>query len=193
MIFPISEVGGILYAGRDPFMGEIPQNAKAYAFRVSDGAEFWSFSPDNSLDPRGAAIVEGRIVFRGDAGIFALDARTGELIWNVEFGINPPFVVEKNIVYATYVHRVIAVDSQDGRWLWSVSGDYEILADPLFALNSVHVGTRDGAVFTLDGISGEELWSTRLDSYISELVASNTTVYAVTSEGIYALRNGRQL
>ncbi len=118
----------------------------------------------------------------GSEKLFGLDVATGETLWSVdlgedfeeEFGNGPrstPLVDARNVVYMLSSRaRLVAVQGQDGKQVWSVdlfkkfgAGSFRrgYASSPLLAddLVVVHVGPRRGAVVAVSRDTGKVAWA----------------------------------
>jgi polyvinyl alcohol dehydrogenase (cytochrome) len=121
-------------------------DGKMYALRESDGQPVWNFNAGNYTDNRctpatmgidsTAALSDGKLYFgAGNAKLYALDAATGNLIWQSQLG-NPddayhiyasPMVFDNKIYVGLASHcvnpcvrgKVVCVDANSGNILWT--------------------------------------------------------------------------
>lgn len=121
-------------------------DGKMYALRESDGSLVWSFAAstytDSRCDPGSfginstAALSDGKIYFgAGDAKLYALDAATGNLVWQRQLG-NPdngyhifasPVIFDNKIYIGLASHCVnpcvrgelLCLDANNGDILWT--------------------------------------------------------------------------
>ncbi|MGA9770506.1 MAG: PQQ-binding-like beta-propeller repeat protein [Blastocatellia bacterium] len=121
-------------------------DGKMYALRESDGSLVWSFAAstynDSRCDPGSfginstAALSDGKLYFgAGDAKLYALDAATGNLLWQRQLG-NPdegyhifasPVVFDNKIYIGLASHCVnpcvrgelLCLDANNGNILWT--------------------------------------------------------------------------
>lgn len=123
------------------------------------------------------AEVDGRpLLFfgAGDGHLYAVEPRSGEIVWRLETGgrvRSTPAVAEGTVVVGSADGVVHAADAATGepRWRHATRGaelrseefGYDrrtIQSSPAIADGRVHVGTRDGHLYTLDLATGERLW-----------------------------------
>lgn len=136
----------------------------------------WAAAVGGHLRGGSPIVVDGRVVVPvidladgAAGGIVALDAATGEALWDVRVGAsvhNAPAAAGGLVVFASADGLVRAVDAADGVLVWSVplGIDDERLGRWLYAAPVVH----DGRVFigtprdfvALDLATGEALWRT---------------------------------
>jgi outer membrane protein assembly factor BamB len=152
--------------------------------------------------------VSGSVVYADDgAGIDALDAVSGKLLWfsstmgggsTVSSDVSP--AVANGMVYAGGGdNHVYAFDAQTGATRWTFNPNGQLLSSPAVANGVVYSADRRGHVYALNGTSGAVLWSFQVGvgNGIDQMPAiANGTVYFVTLDGIaYALNasTGTQL
>ncbi len=151
---------------------------------VDDLVPVWSFSTGVGSGHEAPPVVNNGTMFVSTPRnqVFALDARTGELIWRYQHELPDDLVAFHNtnrgvalfgdhVFMATLDARVVALDAQSGRVAWDMpvadnsSGYYMTLA-PLAARGKVMVGVSGGElgirgfVVALDTETGEEVWRT---------------------------------
>jgi len=139
-----------------------------------------------------AAVEYQRDTTSGPGSITAIDAQTGESIWDWEQEGDTSFVnlgVGRDQVYVTTAANVIALDREDGSPTWSLDRTIQGVY-PAIDTDRVYVG--DGTEFVArDKSSGEVVWETELNSRGFKPSIGGDTVY-VTSRGVgdapYTLR-----
>jgi len=148
------------------------------------GRGVWSH--DLGAPTRAAPIVhEGVLYVGGFFKISALDASTGEQIWE----ITVPSPLDHSIALAgdlLYVgltdHRMIAVDRNTQQFRWTVKTGGPIASSPIVADGIVYVGSGDNALNALDAASGEVLWR-------EDIVGEVRAAPAVSDGHVYAADN----
>lgn len=122
---PIMVSGGIAY------VNSIGSNA-LYAFDVATGQQLWTFSGTNLDAARGIAVAGDRVLVtcaidNQHAGLCALKAKTGKLLWSWAYEGFPsspqsPPAVSGGVVYfeefETYGDWLTALDTKTGTVLW---------------------------------------------------------------------------
>jgi outer membrane protein assembly factor BamB len=109
------------------------------------------------------AIGLGRVIAADREGtVQARDAKTGDLIWEVETGMpfsGGPSIAAGRIILGTSKAKVVALNSENGEQLWENTVTSEVLAVPVIARGKVLVRTTAGEVVALDEGTGRRLWS----------------------------------
>lgn len=177
---PVMVSNGITYAN------SIGSNA-LYAFDVTSGQQLWTFSGTNLDAQRGIAVSGGRVfvtcaIDSQHAGLCALNAKTGKLLWSWAYEGNPsspqsPPAVLGSVVYfeefQTYGDWLTALDVKTGAVLWQfgycdVSGVCDAMGPnpPAIDGGMVYVGcslvSGFQGVCAVNASTGAEAWATQL-------------------------------
>jgi hypothetical protein len=97
-----------------------------------------------------------------DGNVFALDAASGNLIWNhtttklQSIFASPTF--SNGVLYIPAGSGIYALNSGNGQELWNFTVTYPIQASPTIAGGVVYVGGNDGNLYALEAQTGTELW-----------------------------------
>ena len=132
-----------------------------------------------------------------DGKVYAIDAATGKLRWVFEGATGwfwAQVAVDGDTVYApSFDGRVYALDLQTGEEASAWAGPFDakdlMKASPSIVDGVLVVATENGLVIGIDLSSGEEKWSTDLESKIfAPLVSVGGTVYVNAQDNrLYAL------
>ena len=174
-----------------------------YALDRATGAIRWVFSepPESGSGTLNVGLADDRLIVPGATGtLYALDPRTGNLLWRAELGERPvrPAVLDGIIYVATRAPldpasvplvgsgRAAAVDAATGDVLWNVSlpeldltlGAIGGTVGPLSPSEHAVLGAGiTGRVFALDRATGTLLWeSPGAGPYFAGLVVPGETV-----------------
>lgn len=161
--------------------------ASVSAFDRQTGAKIWTtaLTPDVSEDnvrrfnffakvkPRdlgfggGVAFADGRVFVTSGFGFMAaLDAATGELLWQSERGTplrNPPTVADDLVIAVNISNEVFARDTETGDEVWTYTSFEEAArflaaAAPAVEGESVVVPFSSGEVASLNLVNGRPQW-----------------------------------
>ena len=152
-----------------------------YALNAANGQEFWrckiaetnqtkSFDDYEYFDSSPALMDQTLYMGSGDKNLYAIDARTGQVIWKfpVKTKISsPPAVVNGVVYFGVTDGNIYAVDAASGTNLWKFktqgnpnngypNGD--VLHAPVVVDGTVYFGSRDSAVYALDTATGKRKW-----------------------------------
>jgi outer membrane protein assembly factor BamB len=109
------------------------------------------------------AIGAGKIIAADREGtVQARDAKSGNLIWEVETGIpfsGGPSLGAGRIILGSSKAKVVALNSENGEQLWENTVSSEILVVPVIVKSTVIVRTTAGEIVALDERTGKRLWS----------------------------------
>lgn len=182
---PPSVANGIVYVGSD--------DDYIYAVNASTGALVWKYYTGfAALD---APVVANGMVYAFSyvpyGGAVALNANTGELIWqeNAEgTGYGASLTLDKGVLYTASSRRVFALDAGTGYEIWESQDDIGVddNSAPAVANGLVYVGSTDGNLYALNASTGQTVWSYPAGEINSSPAVANGLVY-VSAGSMYAL------
>ena len=179
-----------------------------HAFDLADGTECWTFETegvhwdaaeagfDRTQIYSSPTIVDGVLHFGSrDAADYALDARTGELLWSFREGsawvITTPAVVDGRV----YTGRssggwMYSLDAATGEKVWEVQTGGLVFSSPTVADDVVYFGSGDRFFYALDAATGERRWRYATGGAVmSSPTVWDDNVYFGSDDGfVYALR-----
>lgn len=131
------------------------------------------------------AVVDGRAYLgTGDRRVLALDAASGELIWerDVSSPVHASPAVAGDLVFTGLNDgSVIALDRRDGQIVWKFDTDGPIFSPPAVDGGILYVGSGDQKLYALDALTGKKRWSYKTDGWVISSPAVWGDVVAVTS------------
>ncbi len=151
------------------------------------------------LTPSGGILSEWK-TFHGNpehTGLASADAPAPEslnLAWKLplnDVSRTPPAIAKEGMLYiADLSGTAWAVDTVQGKVVWSKVLDNDVAASPVIASGKVFFATLAGTVYALDARTGEELWNFSTGSPIlSSPAYLGGLLFVVNERGvIYALR-----
>ena len=191
------------------------------AFDAATGARKWRLETrgedDDSTNIGGGLSVDQGVLYavNGLADVLAIDTGTGSVRWRINTGTparSAPTIADGRIFFVTFDDRMFALDTADGRQIWSYHAPSAILSllgqpAPAYADGLVVAGFGSGELATLRADSGNVAWTDTLassgNSSITDLstvrglpVIANSRVYAISVGGLCLsidLRSGRRL
>jgi outer membrane protein assembly factor BamB len=148
---------GIVY--QNTFGGDVNH---AYALHVPTGAELWRFDAPSGQDSGflPPAVGNGVVYLPSqDHMVYAVDAATGELVWQFETGGSveaAPALVGDTLYVAGLDQHVYALDAMTGveRWRFVVEGGANF--GPVVTGGVAYVGTEFGYLYAIGG-TGEDI------------------------------------
>jgi outer membrane protein assembly factor BamB len=181
-------------------------------------ATFWAEELGNGPIDSTLAVANGK-VFGITAGVFdwssleftdlptvfALNAFTGKLLWDLEFEgsagfeIGSPTYHDGKVFAALSNRQVVALDVRNGESVWSTEVDGEgLTASPTVAGGMVLVGTGGGKLVALHTGNGTVAWEAPLGGgvYLAQPTVHEGTVYIGTENGTFhalSLANGSEV
>ncbi len=175
------------------------------------GGLFWSVDMGNGPIDSTLAVANGK-VFGVTAGIFdwnlfeftqlptvfALNASSGELVWEYEFQgaggfeIGSPAYAGGTVYVTVSSRQVLALDASDGTLRWNtIVDDLGLSSSPTVAAGRVLVGTGSGKLVALWASSGDVNWTANIGGwvYLAAPTVHEGIVYIGTDNGsLHALR-----
>ena len=127
---------------------------------VNAGTVGFNFSNIQAFAKTGKAIRGAGVEFNG---IYALDRRTGELLWHFDTkgDVMPtPAISEGRLIFSTGAGEVFALDPKSGEQLWvNKVGGMGNMSSPAVYRGKIYVGMSVPAfLFCLDAKTGMTLW-----------------------------------
>ena len=205
--------GGIVYVGS--FDGVL------YAIDAETGKLRWKYETEGAsidsakwgFDRRSInsspAVADGVVTFGSrDAHQYALDAKTGRLLWRIAHPVaftkdhaelawcegSPAAVDGISYVGSSDGHFVNAIELKSGRELWRHATPGRVLSSPAVAGDLLSVGGEDGEIFALDRKDGHLVWSyaTPETVYSSPAVSNGLVISGCDDGAVYALSEARE-
>lgn len=172
-------------AGNTSYTPEFPPVPARVKWRFSTGIE-WTYETRKSLVSSPAIAGNRVFVSTEDGRIVALDAGTGEGIWEYSGGSPSratPVVAGGLVVAALRSGEAIALDRSSGTPVWTVKLEGLVYAPPIAIDGTVYVATIEGELIALDISNGKRRWSFKTGERIVSRVAYEEGSLAVVSEG----------
>src|SRR5262249_10586643 len=134
------------------------------------------------------AVVNGVVYINGVTRIYALDAGTGHLLWNVAGGGANPTTIAGGVIYANSLNpkndTIAAYRASDGAILWqkqlpaSLIGVLTVADGVIYLTAEDFLTSSEGTLYVLDARTGASLWAFSFPSTGSYTpVVSNGVVY----------------
>lgn len=125
----------------------------------------------------------------GTGQVYALDAMSGELVWEATLGTESP-AVRGGIAYGVHDDDVSALDAATGEPVWSYAGGEEGFRNGVALVRGiVYAVAPRGEVVALDASDGTLLWSRsiREDLWATPSVAGGSVVVGTVTHRVYSL------
>jgi outer membrane protein assembly factor BamB len=132
---------------------------------------------------RSSPAVANGVVYVGsdDAGVYALNATTGQVIWKTITGaaVRSSPAVANGVVYVGSDDKgLYALDAATGAVLWKTITGAAVRSSPAVANGAVYVGSDDAGLYALNATTGQVLWKTTTGASVrSSPAVSNGVVY----------------
>lgn len=156
----------------------------------------WSFGANEPLWSQPASDGSAVYLAAMDHMLYALDAN-GDLLWEQDLGgtlIGSPVMSEDGVIYiGTLNKEILALDSGNGRLIWSFATDGWVWGAPALVDGQIFAGDLEGILYSIDAERGQELWRVTTEGEITGtplvvgenvyVVNENGDVVSVTVEG----------
>jgi len=148
----------------------------------------WTYTLAGDLDSASSPVVANGMVYfvsfsSSNAGVYALNADTGALVWRFNLGVYPntmPAVVN-GVLYFVAQDGIYALNALTGAFLWRyehVWGGWGGVSVPAVANGMVYVSSNDG-LYALDAKTGTLMWTNA--TWDGDLAVANGVVYFTCS------------
>jgi outer membrane protein assembly factor BamB len=141
--------------------------------------QLWYYQAE--LDVNGIGYLDGVVVATGDEGrVWALDARTGDVLWIEDFGeLDPvysnPLMINGMVIVGDALGNVVAFDVRDGDERWRAEVGGAIRGGAASDGELVFIAGENHEVLAVD-MTGSERW--RADVFARGQSAEETRVFA---------------
>lgn len=186
----ITAVGGVIYAqSDDQFVYALNARTGKLIWRTSPVATTWmgqplvqgdivyvnagtvgfNFSNTQAFAKTGTAVRGAGVEFNG---IYALDRRTGELLWHFDTKgevMPTPAIDAGRLIFSTGAGEIYALDSRTGKQLWvNKVGGMGNMSTPAIANGKIYIGMAAPAfLFCLDERTGKTLWKGQIPQAVN--------------------------
>ena len=154
---------------------------------IPDAWDLWTSSP---------AVFEGKVYFgSGDGNVYAVDARTGAMIWKFptrDVVHASPAVANNTVVVGSWDGSLYGLEADTGRLKWTFNGGEDPVmhnqqgfqSSPAVVDGVVYVGCRDAHLYALDLATGRKRWDypTNKSWVIGTPAVRDGMVYVGTSD-----------
>jgi outer membrane protein assembly factor BamB len=154
---PVAETDDVSWHAGTEFVGAAGQTGSVFAVDPSTDQILWQFDTSNGDYVFGPPAVQDGVVYTDSSGptgghVYALNAKTGGMIWSYEAPNGIPGVsVAGGVVYAAADDGIIrALDAASGDLLWSFNTGSRVAQPPIIANGMVYAATGGGLVYAFD-------------------------------------------
>jgi len=169
--------GGTVYQtflNRIPCSAKRPGDGEVVALSVGAGRVRWRRQIGASET---SPLLAGTRLYVGDwlGKVYALNARTGTIIWTFQTGGPVKGAVALSggrLFVGSYDGHLYALSAATGRLIWKAAGDVRIFghgtfySTPAVAYGRVYIGSTDGKVYSFGADSGKRRWSHSTGGYV---------------------------
>ena len=179
-----------------------------YCVDARTGDKIWQYTGENGLHVDSNVLMIGDKVYAGSGTsqrrttnrIFCLDAKTGNEIWGeqIEYSCwGSPAADGRNVLFATgngtfsvdrdpKVGMALCRDAATGAAVWQRALPNSLVCKPAVDRYQAYFGSRDGNLYALDRLTGEEIWSRNLGSPVLATPVVVTDPKTRVAEMVYA-------
>jgi outer membrane protein assembly factor BamB len=157
---------------------------------TTPGTERWQVAVDDRTDSPPMVAGDAVYLHTEDGTVHALDRQTGEPTWQAEVGTADRArpVAAGELVYATGVRTLCAIDRATGDERWRFTPDEDITGTPSIVGGTAYVGTDEddsSALYAIDAVDGTEEWCVRHESPVAltPTVVNGIVYVAGTDDG----------
>jgi outer membrane protein assembly factor BamB len=137
-------------------------------------------------------IASGRLYSVSTQGIAAVDAASGQSLWNIpcHMGCSEPAVVNGTVYTTSYDGWLHALRATDGRQIWvapSINGSFSgaAIAKGILYIGDNSSSEPKGVLVAINGTTGKRIWSTTFKAGLSTPQVANGVVYAISSNNVF--------
>jgi outer membrane protein assembly factor BamB len=193
-----------LLQGKLVYVGD--WNGDVSAYSVKTGKRRWTFHAGGQVKD-GLAYAGGRVFFGSyDSHVYALDARTGKLVWKAaaqpRLGHSGTFYATPAVAYdRVYIGstdgKMYSFGASTGKLRWSQSTGGYVYSSPAVWRSRVYVGSYDGTFYCFDAATGDVKWTFHGNGPISgsPTIVAGRVYFSTLKRRTYALNalTGREL
>ncbi len=164
---------------------------KIRAFEALNGDSLWIFETDKGGFIRTSPIVEDGVVYAGTylgnpSRVFALDAETGDMIWERPGFSTFQMITNENRIYVNTQGSLQAIEKSNGEIAWSVIFESSGTANMVYLEGYVYHSDH-GRLFVIDGETGELVHEEPSPGgFFWHVAASSDKIFAQTSRQLIA-------
>lgn len=186
-------------------------NGKIYAYNSSNINQVrWVYPREGNLKPFIGGLVadQGRLyVGCADGKVYALDAATGDKLWEFDTGdkiwATPAYygntiyngslnqTIKNDMLFiGSFDNKLYALNPADGSKKWEFAAEGAIIATPLMFDSTVYIGSLDRNLYALRAADGSVKWKfTAKNWFWAEPAVWNGNIYAGCLDGyVYVLK-----
>jgi outer membrane protein assembly factor BamB len=140
---------------------------RIYAYDRSSGKSRWILLLSGTDTYSQPVVVNGRVYCSSHAGVYAVDAASGKVLWTtpkgaVDSGYNSP-AVAGGLVYTggdkggAEDPHLYAFEATNGSPRWTFTTDGEVQSAPVVANGTIYFGSRTGTFYAVNAKTGDKI------------------------------------
>ena len=154
--------GNLSGSGYIPWTGKYPKGAGLNSFYIGPAT-------------RSAPVISnGTVYIGGESTVFAIDADTGETLWEIEQTgpVHGTLAVANDTLFAPLRNKeILALDTMSGSQKWSFKAESPFVGSPSVDKGIVYSSTQKGRLYALDAATGNQIWTIDAGDAITTAVA----------------------
>ncbi|HEY4699280.1 MAG TPA: PQQ-binding-like beta-propeller repeat protein [Nitrososphaerales archaeon] len=174
---------------------QTPPDSTFFAYYLENRTKLWEYSLLYEQISSSAALADGRVIFRAQHGLHALNVTNGQQLWTFRppsgAGVSGVSISNDGHVFTVGADgNVYALNQQDGSIIWQTQVAASIENPNSPAVGGGKVFASDGyKLYALDAGKGSIIWSSSLGEIGSGPTVSGGLVFTASSSGVfYALK-----
>ena len=170
--------GNLSGSGYIPWTGKYPKGAGLSSFYIGPAT-------------RSAPVISnGTVYIGGESTVFAIDADTGETLWEIEQTgpVHGTLAVANDTLFAPLRNKeILALDTMSGSRKWSFKAESPFVGSPSVDKGIVYSSTQKGRLYALDAATGNQIWTMDAGDAITTAVAltDNKIAIGVATGGLF--------
>jgi len=148
-------------------------DSSLYAVELTSGKLKWKFKTGGEI--RSTVCLSGDTLFlySGDATLYAIDKLSGKVLWSfktkggilgdrrydfADYYQSSPVVNKGKLFFGAGDNRVYAIDTSNGKLLWSFKTGGIVHTTPALYNDRLFVGSFDGNIYSISQETGDLIW-----------------------------------
>ncbi len=183
-------VGGPLVTEKGIFIPSTDKNLYAIGLDGQPLREAFTTQAEIWASPGSDADCECIYLASMDHHVYAIDAQSGELIWETDdlggaIVGTPALSDDRQLYIGTFGEEMIALNADNGAELWRSAAQDWVWGGPALSEDTLYFGDLSGSFYALDRQSGLQKWQIQPGSAIVDTpLVTDEAVYLTTESGL---------
>ena len=153
----------------------------------------WSRTLDEEITDSEPAVVDGTVYLGGHFKVHALNAETGEHIWQFKTTglVHSSPAIERNLVIVGLTDgKILAIDRKSGELDWTLQTGNLIVGSPTIYRGILYFGSGDKYLYSIDTATGKIFWKVHAEGRIDHAAAVFKDIVYLPSENLNLISLG---